>query len=399
MPDIALYYPYTHIRHKAWLKAAALYLPRLALIAPPGYPRRLSHTADVLRQELDFLVDVDPTHRAPQVAAEFLELINDHHQALRARYAWPDELPADLFASVAADGMACGDPFHPGFDDKVEWIHVGKVPSGLVDALVETNLCAPSKDGMWVAMHPRLGAIYLAALADRVARANDMPTVTDQSFAYGTLNDWGMDTLAQVLLDDDASIQVSRSGDEVTALYAALAIQTVVPEGLEDIPIAKIVEVRRKLAAEFDAFSAHLDSLSDQFAAFAKAEDPTVLQVRLQLLLERDLRRPTADLDKGLRRLGLQPARAVFGIKSLELPLVASAAVSGIGLPMAVADGGVMAAQILAISVQARRMAAEQRLSAAGYLLGLRKELNPVGVMERLRKTLHRASARVPGEL
>ena len=62
----------------------------LALIAPPGYPRRLSHTADVLRQELDFIVDVDPTRRAPQVAAEFLKLINDHHQALRARYAWPD---------------------------------------------------------------------------------------------------------------------------------------------------------------------------------------------------------------------------------------------------------------------------------------------------------------------
>jgi hypothetical protein len=47
-----LYYPYTHIRSKAWLKAAALYLPKLALMAPPGYPRRLSPTAEVLREEL-----------------------------------------------------------------------------------------------------------------------------------------------------------------------------------------------------------------------------------------------------------------------------------------------------------------------------------------------------------
>ena len=38
MPDIALYYAYTHIRDEAWLKAAALYLPRLGLIAPAGYP-------------------------------------------------------------------------------------------------------------------------------------------------------------------------------------------------------------------------------------------------------------------------------------------------------------------------------------------------------------------------
>ena len=58
MPDIALYYPYTHIRDEAWLKAAALYLPKLALLAPDRYPRRLSRTADVLRAELGFLVDV-----------------------------------------------------------------------------------------------------------------------------------------------------------------------------------------------------------------------------------------------------------------------------------------------------------------------------------------------------
>lgn len=32
MPDIALYYPYTHVRDDAWLKAAALYLPKLALV-------------------------------------------------------------------------------------------------------------------------------------------------------------------------------------------------------------------------------------------------------------------------------------------------------------------------------------------------------------------------------
>ena len=38
MPDIALYYPYTHVRDESWLKAAALYLPKLALLAPRDYP-------------------------------------------------------------------------------------------------------------------------------------------------------------------------------------------------------------------------------------------------------------------------------------------------------------------------------------------------------------------------
>jgi hypothetical protein len=76
MPDIALYYPYTHVRDESWLKAAALYLPKLALLAPRDYPFRLSRTAQVLRSELDFLVEVDPARRARAVSTEFLELLN-----------------------------------------------------------------------------------------------------------------------------------------------------------------------------------------------------------------------------------------------------------------------------------------------------------------------------------
>lgn len=392
MPDIALYYPYTHIRDKAWLKAAALYLPRLALIAPPDYPRKLSRTADMLRNELDFLVDVDPAPRAHDVAIEFLRLINHNQEALRARYGWPTELPPEIYTSVAADGFACGDPFHPGFDEKVEWIHVGKVPHRLSEALEEARLCVLSPDGKWVAMHPRLGSIYLAALADRIAEANRMPVVTDQPFAYGTLNGWSMETLTQVLLDADTPIAPSRTADQVSALYGALAVEAVVPENLREVPIAKVIEARRKLAAEFDAFSAHLDSLSGQFAELAKVEDAAILQARLKLLIERDLRRPAAELDKGLRQLGLQPARAVLGMKSVELPVVASAAASRLGVPIAAAEAGVVAAQILATSVQTRRTAEERRRSAAGYLLGLQKELSPTGVMERLRSTFRRTS-------
>jgi hypothetical protein len=361
------------------------------------HPVRSSARAESPR--LDFLVDVDPTYGAPQVAIEFLELVDKHKEALRLRYAWPAELPPELYESVAADGLACGRPFHPGFDDKVEWIHVEKVPIALCEALEDARLCALSKDGAWVAMHPRLGAVYLAALADRVARANDMPTVTDQTFAYGTLNGWSMDTLAQALLEQDTPIAPSRSGDEVGALYAALAIQTVVPEGLEHIPIAKIVQARRKLAAEFDAFSIHLDSLAEHFAALSAIEDPAILQARLKILVERDLRRPAAELDKGLRQLGLEPGRAVFVAQSGKLPLVASALVST-GLPMMAAEGGVMAAQILSSSVRARRTAQERRQSSpAGYLLGLQKELTSVGAVERLRKTFRRASAHTAGEL
>lgn len=393
MPDIALYYPYTHVRDESWLKAAALYLPKLALLTPRDYPFRFSTTAQVLRDELDFLVAVDPGRRAHAVSTEFLELLNRDAAALVTRYAW-HEFPEELYDIVGPDGDRCfthGRNRHG--DVNVEWVHLGKVSPDLVDGLVETRLGVPNANRMWIALHPRLGAIYLSALADQVARANGMPVVTDQVSSYGTLNGWSLDTLARVLLGDEGETpDADRPKGEIATLYAAMAIKAVVPAGIETLPAEKIAEIRHKLAPEFDAFCAHLDSLTEQFTELARIEDPGVLHARLTIMAERDLLRPTVDLDRGLRGLKLQPARAVMAMKSFELPAVAAAAVSGVGLPVAAGQAGIAAAQFIASSIQARQIAEERRRSAAGYLLGIRGELNPTGVVERIRRMFRRAS-------
>jgi hypothetical protein len=261
--------------------------------------------------------------------------------------------------------------------------------------LTETRLAVPSGDRDWIALHPRLASVYLSALADRVAEANDMPVVTDQPQLYGMLNGWGLDTLTRVLLGNETPDGDSRdrSTGAIAATYAAIAIQTVVPEKLDDIPVEKIVQARRTLAVEFDAFCAHLELLADQFSALTQIEDPAVLRARLEVLVGRDLRRPTAELDKGLQQLGLQPTRAVLGMKSLELPAVAATAASGIGLPVVAGQAGLVAAQFIASSIQAHREADERGRSAAGYLLGLRSELNPSGVVDRVRRMFQRASS------
>jgi hypothetical protein len=398
MPDIALYYPYSHVRDQGWLKAAALYLPRLALLYPPGYPRALSQVAEELRAELGFIVDVDPGPRTHRVAVQFLELINRESAALQARYAWPREFPAELRAAVADDSDARCYQGHVD-DDRVEWIHIGKIQSRLADALIETCLGVPSEDRMWIAMHPVLGSVYLAAVADRVARANDMPAVTDRPQAHGALNGWDVATLARVLLDadDDDDVPAARPPAQVAALYAALAIQAVVPAGLADIPVGKIVQARRTLAAEFDAFVIHLEGLAGQFSELARIEDEGILRVRLEVLAGRDLRRPVDELEKGLRRIGLRPARAVLGMKSLALPAVASAAATGAGLPVITGQAGMVATQFITSTIQARQAAEEVRRSAAGYLLGLHRELTPATTIERIRRTFRRAS--LPGHI
>lgn len=396
MPDIALYYLYSHVRDEAWMKAAALYLPRLAVLTPQAYPRRRSWTVDVLRDELGFLVDVDPARKTYGVAKEFAELIDTEGESLRAQYAWPDPFPAELYDALDHDsgGWSGHVP-----DDRVEWVHIGKLPVQLFDQLADTRLGEPSPDRSWIALHPRLGSVYLAALADRVAQANGMPVITDQPSAHGALNGWDIGTLARVLLEDEAvDAPISRTADGVAALYAALAVNAYVPDQLADVPVERIVDARRKLAPEFDAFCAHLDSLAAQFAELAQVEDQGVLVTRLGLLAERDLLRSATDLDRGLRMLGLQPVRAVLSLKSLALPAVPFAAAAFFGLPAVVGAAGVIVAQFVASGVQALQVGKERRRSAPGYLLGLRKELSPTGVIERIHGTFHRASlGQAPG--
>jgi hypothetical protein len=389
MPDIALYYPYTKVRDETWLKAAALHWPKLAVITSSNYMPYPTRAAQVLGDELDFFVEVDPAFQAERVAEQFLEFIRRHSAELERRYnrhpglaLGPLRDHRSLSPWVARDG--------------IDWVHVGRISGELTGALLTQKLGFPSADGLWFGMHPRLAEVYNTALAERLAEANHMPAITDQVDLYGrTLNGWDVDTLARVLLADEVGFRLPRrDATEVAALYAAVAIRTVVPHGLGDVPVERVVQARRVLAAEFDEFRAHLDALTEQFAEIAQIESTQVLHARLQVMAERDLRRPIGDLERGLRGLGLEPARAVLGAKSLELPAAVAAVATGVGIPAAVGEAGLVAARLIASGVRVRRGAHEQRRGVPGYLLGLREGLDPQGVLDRVRWTLRRDGSR-----
>jgi hypothetical protein len=79
-------------------------------------------------------------------------------------------------------------------------------------------------------------------------------------------------------------------------------------------------------------------------------------------------------------------------MKSLALPAVASAAAAGAGLPLVAGQAGMAATQFIASSIQAHQAAEVLQRSAAGYLLGLKRELTPASALERIRRTFRRAS-------
>jgi hypothetical protein len=105
--------------------------------------------------------------------------------------------------------------------------------------------------------------------------------------------------------------------------------------------------------------------MADHFAELARIEDVAVLRARLEVLAGRDLRQPAAELETGLRKLGLEPVRAVLLMKTLQLPAVAATAATGAGLPIAAGQSSLVAAQFVAsrlISQPSNAAAARQAI-------------------------------------
>ncbi len=397
MNEIGLYYPYFHVRDDTWLKAAALYLPQLARVRPKHYPVRDSPTAEVLRGELDFLLDIDPAVQAEEVGREFGAFVDREHKALRKRYRSKQRL---IYRGLIFDELTDGALLNK---EQFAWVHKTQLgdTSGhvtlagaaeLSQRLTSYKLAVTTRfdpltgvrdDYRWLGMHPHLVAVYSCVLADRIAQANSLTMVTDDRRMFTLSGEWTIDNLGHALLDHPNRPSSRRGRHDLMSLYAVVALKAVIPADLEHVPVDKIVRARRSLAEEFQAFRAHLDGLEEQFAQLGEVEDVGIVQAHVRAMVHRDLTKPMEELERGLRVLGMKPARAVLGLKSVELPAVAALAAHAVGLPTIVGAGGMATVQLMTSIHSARRDARTQRTSAPGYLLGIRREFRATGRIAR----------------
>lgn len=379
MPELALYYPYIHVRDDAWLKAAALHWPKLARLLPSGYPADDSDVARALADELGFLVPVDTMRHARGAAEDLHVLVEQNTDELRERYGTDTWFPADPPPGASAGGVRGTEL------PSLAFLYDREVPSQLGDRLVELGLAiriVGHRGSLWLCLHPDLAAVYMTHLAEDVARSNGMSVVTDQPDFHSLLSGWSTERLAEALLGDQPEPAVPVP-DRLAETYAVLAIRTYVPANLATVPVKRIIKARKVLLPEFHAFRDHLESLHDDLTEIAQLTDPNVRQARLELLLEKKVRVPGADLEQKLRKLGFEPARAVLSAKTPALP----AAATGLGVPPLIAQGAMVAGRFVSAVVAGEQAAEGERRNAHGYLLGLREELDPRGVVDRVRRT------------
>ncbi|PJE96426.1 hypothetical protein CUT44_18150 [Streptomyces carminius] len=397
-----LYHPYFHVRDDRWLKAAALYWPRIVRMVPEDYATRDSETVKVLTGELGFVERLSPGASVASVAPRFLELVSGHADALRPRLGVGQEDAARLRHAARPGGPGPGPGPAPGA------VHHDQLRPEVVDALVDAGLAVRGRidlsheaDRRWVVMDERLVAVYTSVPAEDVAAANRLQLTTDRPHAYAVANGWSADRIAEALLDGFGPVgpgtpdpgnpeaAAPERGTELAQRVALLALNLVVPEHLDRVPVQRIVALRRRHEREFLEFGRAVDQAAAELSELAGISDPRILEQYLRDEVESRFALPLKALRRHLQELRLGAATMAVNVRT-QLPATLTLA-GGAWLAGQPVVAGTTATALGLLTVrQSTRQQKEELLGAAGpasFLLHARGEL---GERKLLARTLGR---------
>lgn len=424
--DIALYFPYVNLPEDAWVKAAALIWPQMGRIYPRAYyDLRDSDTVKQLRDELGFIINVDPSGSTEWVDDQVLARVDpvyfdwqhghlgteDQIDALFYDFLdrYKDELaPRYGVRALGVESLRTWDIYDEllSTDPRLETVHPGKMSYGLAMRLADAGLLMyrsyrwrRAMDGKVLnisdmAMHRHLAGVYLAVLADVTARDNQMTPVTDQPLMCAATAGWTVEAMAGILLGDGAGAR-GETGPDYSHAFALLALQTVVPRDLAKVPVQRIIEARRRLQPELLRYREFLDSLAADLAEISQVPDPGVREAKFANRVESLVKARIDTIERELGRLGLKPARAILSLQTLAPPAVLGLLADSAGLPPIVTSAGVAAGCLAGATSRALDQRKQVLTShPAGYLLGLRQELSPGDTVARIRTIIRRTVPR-----
>lgn len=297
--SIAFYYPYIHIRDDTFLKYAALYWPVITRLVPPGYQPTDSPAAAAFGRA-GVLCNLAADAALP-VPRRFFDMVASRANELRDRFGIEhrDRWPVRTGISAAAG---------PGIDPRLTYLHYGKLSVPMVSTIVANGLGVrhSGTGGEWVGMHPDLASIYMVQLVSALARRESLHPVTDHEVPHNALLMHGADNIADVLLD----VPPRPTHRNPTQQFVRIAVETVVPAGLADVPAEKILELRETFPTDFHRFRAHVGNRFTELRAEATAD------LHIGVAVDELVRAELAELEDKLRSIRLVPRRVRVWLKA-----------------------------------------------------------------------------------
>jgi hypothetical protein len=376
---IGLYYPYWVFWEEDWLKLTALYWDKIARVVPAGMdPIMLGdeETAQVLQDELGFIVNLPFSTEVSDVSAPFIDLIRTHET----------ELSAFRVAGKLPKGTR-----DPAVTPTYLW--EGEMTPELVDALLAVSFAKPARNSPgFLEMHPKLAVVYKQALAESMAATRQMSPLTSDVLFHVAVSGCTPERLAQGLLDGVEFASAAPSSDEVTQEIATLALQSVIPRDLQNVPIEKIVKVRKQHAAELSTFQEYLRAFVAETPNLVKIEDPNARLAHLDTQYRKTLQPQLEELRKCLRSGGIQTVLGAMNVRLALPPAIAGFAkyLTGPVGSVAAAAGAALFSIVPVIRQKRRALQEMVRSSPSAYLMYTQEELQPSTLASKVRRSARR---------
>jgi hypothetical protein len=366
--SIGLYHPYIQFKSDAWLKLTALYWDEMARIVPAGFPLRDSDTVKELEDARFVSSRAPKLEELTEVAEAFAQLIATRGEELRKLYAvelkekWPND-PVTVLTE-------------PYGDRRLGYVYPTKMVDKLPKLLAATGLAefGRSIPDIGLGMHPRLADVYMLALAKRIAQSTAFEPITDEVRNQVAMTGCDADVLADALLRE---VEVAAPTDGELGpeeFLLNLSFDTVIPNGLEHVPVKKIIEVRKRWEPERRRFHQGLQKIVDDMGEKAKVADADARMKHLNAAFETHVDGPLNDLRQQLSR-----ANVDFGIGAFSCSTALPAATVG-GVLLAGATPCLVGVGALALGVykllSGRRTKREELAkSNLSYLIRLEQDL------------------------
>jgi hypothetical protein len=362
-----------HFQDDNWVKLALLTWDSVTRVRARDVDDRDSELVRQVKDETDLLKEISPSQNdLIEVAHSFEEVLETLGDRVDARYGQNQRGWEDDRGVYSAPWINTGFSFDA--PDYLTWVYCGakgtKIGDALRHQLVGRKLGLPH--GSWLGMHPKLASIYLATLADAIARHNRISPATDDTRMHHAVG--ALDHLAELLFGHRPASTL----DDPENAFVHVALQAVIkPDRLANVPVDKLIRFRGGHTAELTAFREHVAGLADELREIAMVENVDIVHAHLESLYRTRTKPQLDDLRRALRSLGVESTAGTLGLK-VDLNAAAGTVIGSIaaaGGQLAVAGAAVAMTVLpyLAGRFKARREAITS--SPVAYLLAAHRKL------------------------
>jgi hypothetical protein len=367
----ALYYPHINLTNKNWIKHALLFWDNISRIVPQSIEPSDGEDIIKIKYESGFIKDYHPERW--DTSRAFQDFIINIRPILESDIFFHDrfferERHRRKYERDYQDRRRF---FSEMVQTNGTYIHVEKLEPRLKEYLFEIGIAIPGRHEWedWIKIDNEIGLLYMTYFAKSISKNKSLPIVTDveQSFS------------ASLYFESPIN---SDYNDQFEYKLGNLLIETIVPKYINDVPLDKILDIRRKYDDERTSFFKEISNLSN---SIMKLDSESALEDALNQH-SKIIQKETKQLEKFYNNHKIETASKFL---SISLPTTIASLTEYVpneAKPF-IMVGGILFGLVLGVNA-IKKEKLELKENPKSYLLNLKSELSGGDIFNRVNDTV-----------